>query len=66
MEFIYTCGPRGGSFQILGPGARQKPAYIGRGLTVTIGGRMWGGAWHKVRSRGLQKHKVEVSVVAYG
>ena len=31
VEFIYACGPRGGSLQILGAGARQKPAYIGRG-----------------------------------
>ena len=66
VEFIYTCGPRGGSLQILGPGARQKLVYIGRGLTITIGARMWGGAWRKGGSRGLQKQKAEVSVVAYG
>ena len=52
---IYACGPRGGSLQILGPGARRKPAYVGRGLTITTGVKMWGGAWRKARSRGLQK-----------
>ena len=66
VEFIYACGPRGCSLQILGPGARQKPAYIGRGLTVTIGVRMWGRAWRKAGSRGLQKQKAEVSVAVYG
>ena len=63
---IYACGPRGGSLQILGPGARRKPAYVGRGLTITIGARMWGGAWRKGGSRGLRKQKAEVSVAAYG
>ena len=66
LEIIYACGPRGGSLQILGPGARQKPAYIGRGLTITIGARMWVGAWRKAGSRGLQKQKAEVSVAVYG
>ena len=31
VEFIYSCGPRGGSLQILGTGVEQKPVYIGRG-----------------------------------
>ena len=53
LEFIYACGPRGGSLQILGPGARQKPAYMGRG-------------WRKAGSRRLQKQNVEVSMAAYG
>ena len=66
VEFIYTCGPRGGSLQILGAGVRQKPAYIGRGLIVTIGAKMWGGAPCKAGSRRLQKQNAEVSVVAYG
>ena len=64
MEFMYACGPRGGSLQILGPRARQKPAYIGRGLTVTIGVRMFGRALRKAGSRGLQKQKAEVSSAA--
>ena len=42
------------------PGARQKPAPTGRGLTVTIGAGMWGGAGHQAGSRGLQKQKAEV------
>ena len=66
VEFIYTCGPRGGSLQILGAKVRQKPVYIGRGLIVTIGAKMWGGAWCEAGSRGLQKQKVEVNVAAYG
>ena len=55
VEFIYACRPRGGSLQILGTRVGQKPVYIGRGLIVTIGVKMWGGAWCEAGSRGLQK-----------
>ena len=51
VEFIYACGPRGGSLQILGARVRQKPVYIGRGLITTIGVKMWGRAWREVGSR---------------
>ena len=50
VEFIYARGPRGGSLQILGARVRQKPVYIGRGLTISIGAKMWGGAWHEAGS----------------
>ena len=40
VEFIYSCGPRGGSLQILGAGARQKPAYMGRGWRENVGRSM--------------------------
>ena len=66
VEFIYACGPRGGSLQILGVGVRQKPAHLGRGLVITIGAKMLGGAWCQAGSRGLQKQRAEVSVGAYG
>ena len=36
VEFIYACGPRGGSLQILGAGVRQKPAYTGRGWSSLL------------------------------
>ena len=55
VEFIYACGPRGGSLQILGTGVSQNPIYIGRRLTVTIGVKMWGGEWREAGSRALQK-----------
>ena len=66
VEFIYACGPRGGSLQILGARVRQKPVYVGRGLTITTGVKMWGRAGREAGSRGLQKQKVEVNVAAYG
>ena len=66
VGFIYACGPRGGSLQILGTGESQKPAYIGRGLITTIGEKMWGGAWREAGSRGLQKQKAEVNTAACG
>ena len=65
VEFIYACGPRGASLQILGPGARQKPAYIGRGLTVYWRENV-GRGMAQSGSRGLQKQKAEVSMAAHG
>ena len=44
---IYACRPRGSSLQILGSGARQKPAYIGRGWPLLLAQKC--GAEHGVR-----------------
>ena len=63
MTLYYTRRLRG-VLQILSPGARQKPVYIGRGLTFIVGTRMWGGTWCRVGSGGLQKQKAEVSSAA--